>query len=120
MEEPKGLTSPGPQSQIYTLDETGSLVPPVRYGVVPARGSGIIDRAKVDREAGFRALDTLGKPEVESRSQEFQGRRLVRIDGGYLILNYMRYRDRDTSAAKRMRNFRDRQKTGMTFLMQAQ
>jgi hypothetical protein len=35
---------------------------------------------------------------------------MVRVNGGYLILNYMKYRDRDHTAAERMRRLRARKK----------
>ena len=54
------------------------------------------------------ALERLGSPEPGSRSSSFDGRRLIRIDGGYLVLNYMAYRDKDHTAAERMRRMRAR------------
>src|SRR3990167_7998881 len=85
------------------------MVPPGWYGFVPAAGIGIIRRALVtDLEAGMVALEQLGSPEPESRSQEFEGRRLVRVDGGYVALNYDKYRERDLSAADRQRRYRIR------------
>src|SRR3990167_5637693 len=83
------------------------MVPPGWYGFVPAAGIGIIRRALVtDLEAGMVALEQLGSPEPESRSQEFEGRRLVRVDGGYVALNYDKYRERDFSGADRQRRYR--------------
>jgi hypothetical protein len=34
----------------------------------------------------------------------------VRVEGGYLVLNYMRYRDRDYTAASRAKRYRERLK----------
>jgi len=110
MAEPHELLDPAPQIQVTSLDLTGWSVPPGWYGFVPAAGVGIIDRAKVDQEAGIAALEQLGSPEASSRSQDFDGRRLVRIDGGYIVLNYIKYRDKDATAAIRQRRFRERQK----------
>jgi len=35
---------------------------------------------------------------------------MIRIDGGFLILNYMKYRDRDYTGAERQRRYRERVK----------
>ena len=35
---------------------------------------------------------------------------MVRVDGGFVILNYMKYRDRDYTAAKRQKALRERRK----------
>jgi len=99
-----------PQIETRSLENTGWVVPAGWYGFVPAAGIGIIDRAKVPHEKGYAALEKLGSPESGSRSQEFEGRRLVRIDGGYLVLNYMKYRERDYTTAERSARYRARLK----------
>lgn len=108
MAEPVELQEAMPQIQVRSLDPTGWEVPPGWYGLAPAAGLGIIDRAKVEREAGLLALEQLGSPEQASRSQEFDGRRLVRVDGGYIVLNYMKYRERDYTSAERSKRYRMR------------
>lgn len=108
MAEPFEVITPAAQIEVRSLDLTGWLVPPEWYGIVPAAGIGIIARAQVDRELGLRALEQLGSPEVGSRSKEFDGRRLVRINGGYIVLNYFKYRDRDYTTAERSRRYRER------------
>ena len=42
-------------------------------------------------------------------STAYDGRRLVRIDGGFIVLNFAVYREKDHSAAKRQREYRERQ-----------
>ncbi len=108
MAEPQEFTDPVPQINVRNLDYTGWEAPPGWYGFVPAAGIGIIARAKVEKEAGLTALEMLGKPEDTSRSQDFDGRRLIRMDGGYVVLNYMKYRDRDYTTAERSRRYRER------------
>jgi len=108
MAEPVELTSPTEQIEVNSLNATGWVVPPGWYGFVPAAGVGIINRAGVDQAAGLVALERLGSPEQSSRSPEFEGRRLVRVDGGYLVLNYMKYRERDYTSAERQRRYRER------------
>lgn len=68
--------------------------------MIEAAGIGIITRSGVEREPGMVALETLGKPEAESRSTEYEGRRLVRVDGGYVALNYMHYREKDNPRSR--------------------
>jgi hypothetical protein len=108
MAEPREYLVHLPQLKVDSLQETGWQVPPGWYGFVPAAGKGIIHRARVDPVAGMDALVLLGSPEETSRSQDFDGRRLVRIDGGYLVLNYMKYRERDYTSAERSRRYRER------------
>ena len=108
MAEPFETHTPLPQIAIDSLELTGWSVPPGWYGFVPAASVGIIHRAKVSEAAGLQALQRLGSPEDTSRSKDFDGRRLVRVDGGFIVLNFMKYRDRDYSAAERQRRYRKR------------
>jgi hypothetical protein len=110
MAEPYEVTDSVRQLQVDSLETTGFMVPPGWYGLVRAAGLGIVNRAGVQRDQGLEALRRLGSPELESRSQEFDGRRMVRVNGGYLILNYMKYRDKDHTAAERQRRLRERRK----------
>lgn len=110
MAEPFELTESQPQLQIRSLEQTGWRVPPGWYGFVAAAGIGILHRARVPDELGYRALEQLGSPEYSSRTPDFDGRRLVRIDGGFIVLNYMKYRDRDYTAATRSARYRQRLK----------
>lgn len=110
MAEPREYTEPVPQIKVGELEWTGFEAPPGWYGYVPAASFGIINRAGVDREAGMEALRRLGEPEAESRSKEFGGRRMIRMDGGFIILNYMKYRDKDHTAAERQRRLRERKR----------
>ncbi len=54
------------------------------------------------------ALERLGEPESESRSPEFEGRRMVRVNGGWIILNFDKYRKKDHTAAERSKRYRER------------
>jgi hypothetical protein len=108
MAKPHELVDPAPQLEVRSLAETGWTVPAGWYGFVAAAGIGIINAAGVEREAGLVALEQLGAPEADSRSRAFDGRRLVRVDGGFLVLNFMCYRDKDHTAADRARRYRER------------
>lgn len=109
MARPKQLLEEAHQIEVRTLNRTGFVVPPGWYGFIEAAGPGIVRRAGMEEEAGLAALERLGCPEMESRSSTFDGRRLVRIDGGYLALNFQKYRDKDHTAAIRARRHRKKQ-----------
>ncbi len=122
MAEPIFTDKPMPQLNVRNLDETGWSVPPSGdrpYGFVAAAGVGIVRHAIVsntesDIEEALSALEKLGEPEQSSRTPDFDGRRLVRVDGGYVILNYGKYRERDYTAAERQQRYRDKQKKTKT------
>lgn len=107
---PYEATEPMPQYEVRSLTKTKFMVPPGWYGFVGAAGGGIVRRAMVEMEAGYAALEKLGSPDPESRSSAHEGRRLVRVDGGYIVLNYIQYRDRDHTAKERQQRFRDRKR----------
>lgn len=108
MAELRELRAPTPQLELTSLRETGWMVPAGWYGIAAAASTGIIARTGISLEAGMTALEKMGSGEAESRSQDFDGRRLVRINGGFVVLNYMRYREKDYSAAERMARYRAR------------
>src|ERR1700676_2820964 len=110
MAEPRELTEPSPQIAIGKIEYTGWSVPIGWYGFVPAASVGIIARAQVEQAVGMAALERLASPEPQSRSKAFDGRLLVRVDGGFIVLNFMEYRDRDYTAAIRAARYRDRKK----------
>lgn len=103
------LREPSPQLEVRSLNETGYMVPPGWYGLVPSAGPGIVRLDGFpDTEVGITALERLCAPDPESRSRDHDGRRMARIDGGYLILNYIKHRDKDHTAADRQRRFKAR------------
>jgi hypothetical protein len=108
MAVPKEFKTPSPQIAVDSLEHTGWVVPPGKYGFVSAAGPGIVHQALVDRPAGMAALKMLGEPDTESRSQAFDGRRLIRVDHGFIVLNYQRFRDNDGTAAERNARYRER------------
>ena len=110
MAMPFELQNAMPQLEVRTLAETGWIVPVGWYGLVEASGKGIVQRDGMAVEAGLAALEQLCAPDPDSRSRDFDGRRMARVDRGYLILNYFNYRDKDYTAADRMRRLRARRK----------
>ena len=61
-----------------------------------------------------KALRTLESPDPDDRSGVDNGKRMIRVQGGYRIVNYLHYRHRDESATMRMQNKRERDKLGIT------
>lgn len=114
MAEPFELTEPAEALQVRAIEPSGFTVPAGWYGFVRAAGIGIVNRALLDQETGMAALERLGNPDPESRSEDYDGRRLVRINGGFIVLNYFRYRDRDHTAAERQRRMRERRRNAVT------
>jgi hypothetical protein len=111
MAEPTVFDEPQAAIEVRSLKKTGFVVPAGCYGIVRAAGIGIIRRAGLnDTEQGIKALERLASPEDDSRSREWDGRRLVRVNGGFCVLNFDRYRKRDATAAERMKRYRDKQK----------
>jgi hypothetical protein len=83
-------------------------------GLVRATAPGISNEARVPIEKTRQVLALLEAPDSESRTPDNEGRRIERIDGGYLILNYPRYRDmrdeekRREQGRKRAQAYRNR------------
>jgi hypothetical protein len=80
-----------------------------KNGVVEASIPGLADLARVSLEDCERALANLHKPDKYSRSKDHDGRRIETIDGGWLVLNRAKYRDKMSADDKRERD-RDRQR----------
>lgn len=110
MAQPYEAKEPMHQLEVDSLKPTGFVVPAGWYGFIGAAGPGIIRRASVEDGPGLEALRSLGSADAQSRSHDFEGRRLIRVDGGYLVLNFMRYRDKDHTAKERQRRLRERKK----------
>ena len=81
-------------------------------GIVRASVSGLAHIARVNKESCLRALEVLSSPDSDSRSPEFEGRRITKVDGGWIILNHTKYRnarnadERKSYMAKYMREYR--------------
>lgn len=103
---PYEVREPEEQLSVTTMKPTGWFVPPGWYGKAEAAGVGIVRLAGVDRERGLAALAKMGEPEEESRSREYEGRRVVRVNGGFIVLNFMAYREKDHGSAERQRRYR--------------
>lgn len=108
MARPKEITEPLDQYDVYKLEKTGFVVPPGKYGLINASGQGIVRMSGLAYEPGMEALARLGDEDAESRTADFGGRRLVRVSGGYIALNFQKYRDKDSTNALRQERYRER------------
>ena len=77
-------------------------------GFVRAAASAIAREAGIPADVARRALELFSSPDDESRTPDNQGKRIEKVDGGYRVLNYEKYRERDYTAAERMRRKRER------------
>ena len=80
-----------------------------KRGDVEASIPGLADLARVSIEDCERAIHNLQKPDKYSRSQDHGGRRIETIDGGWLVLNHAKYRDKMSEDDRRERD-RERQR----------
>ena len=61
-------------------------------GIVSASIPGLASVANVSVEAAEKAVNHLLSPDEYSRTKDFEGRRIESVDGGWMILNYVKYR----------------------------
>ena len=83
-------------------------------GVVEGSVPGLARVANVTVEEMRHALTILTSPDPDSRTPDHEGRRVEPIEGGWLILNYTKYREKagakESSRAPYMRNYRRRKR----------
>ena len=116
MARPHELTETVQVIEVDSLDPAGWAIPPGWYGIVEAAGLGIVNRSGLNPVGGMMALRELCGPDPESRSQDWEGRRMGRVDGGYIVLNYDRYRTKDHTAAERSRRYRAKMRNSVATL----
>lgn len=110
---PYYLPEPAEELETENTTKTGFVIPPGWYGLVRASSWGIIGRTwphgkpEVPIEELMKEIKELSMPDPWSRSDDFEGRRMVRIDGGFLILNFAKYREMDRTGAERARRYRE-------------
>jgi hypothetical protein len=63
-------------------------------GVVEGAVPGLAHIARVELDECQRALHKLQQPDPYSRTQDFDGRRIEVVEGGWRILNYVYYREK--------------------------
>ncbi len=82
-------------------------------GFVRAAASAIAREAGIPADVARRALDLFQSADDESRTPDNQGKRIERVDGGYRVLNYEKYRERDYTNAERQKRWRESQKSNV-------
>lgn len=86
-----------------------------RNGYVGASVGGLAAQARVSKEKTEEALAKFLAPDPDSRSKEFEGRRIEVADRGWHILNYERFRDmRDEEARKEYERNRKKEQRAAT------
>lgn len=91
-----------------------------RDGVVEASLPGLADRARLTRDQVVAGLGKLQAPDPDSRSPVAEGRRIEKVDGGWALINFEYYRDKQSAddlrakAAARQRRKREREKSAGT------
>lgn len=63
-------------------------------GIVDASMSGLAVMARLPVETCKKAIAKLSNPDSDSRTPEKEGRRIEKVDGGWRIINYVKYRNR--------------------------
>ena len=87
------------------------------YGEVSGSIPGLAHIANISEEGCRRAITKLESPDPDSRTPDFEGRRIERIEGGWHILNYELYRKKLSADERReykrikQAEYRKRQKT---------
>ena len=85
-----------------------------KHGEIQAAIPGLARLAGVTIEDCQKAIDRFMSPDPHSRTSDFEGRRLEKIDGGWALLNHAKYRrmasdiDRKEQATERKRRQRER------------
>lgn len=79
-----------------------------RDGVAEGSIPGIADMARVSVEDAKIAIAELESPDEHSRTTDFEGRRIEKVEGGWQILNHAKYREK-MSADERREYFRRKQ-----------
>ncbi len=64
-------------------------------GFVSTSVPGLIRASNISKEDFESGIKTLESPDPYSRTQDNEGRRIEKIEGGWVILNYPKYRERE-------------------------
>ena len=87
-----------------------------QYHTINASLPGLADAARITIKECEEALKVLSEPDPHSRTKEFSGRRIESCDGGWLILNGEKYRNKMSADERReykrikQRGYRKQQK----------
>jgi len=87
-----------------------------RWHIVNASLPGLADSARITIPQCQKALEVLASPDPHSRTKDHEGRRIEECDGGWVILNGEKYRNKMSLDERReyqrikQQEYRDRQK----------
>ena len=62
-------------------------------GYVKASRGGLAHTARLTPQEFKVSIDKLESPDLDSQDQDYAGRRVEKVDGGWLVLNYKKYRE---------------------------
>ena len=86
---------------LFLADKDGKV-----EGSIP----GLAQVAHVPVDACEAAIEKFKAPDRYSRTKEYEGRRIIEIENGWLVLNHGKFRERAKSRAKYYQEWRDRKK----------
>lgn len=75
-----------------------------QHGRVWGSAPGIARRAGINLDEAEAALTSFLSPDRHSRTADFDGRRIEKIDGGWRLLNYGKYREMRDAESRREQN----------------
>lgn len=87
-----------------------------KHGIVYASVPGLADAARVGLEHCQDALLRLAAPDKWSRSKEEDGKRIIEVDGGWMLINHAKYKrikdadERRAYVAEKVAEYRAKQK----------
>jgi hypothetical protein len=70
-------------------------------GYVPAALPGLANAARVSIAECEAAVAKLEAPDQYSRTPDYDGRRIKKVEGGWIVLNHQKFRERGTSDMQR-------------------
>lgn len=79
-------------------------------GKVEGSIPGLANVANVTISECSEAIEILSTPDLYSRTKDFEGRRIHKIEGGWQIYNLKRFREKAKSRAAYMRDYREKKK----------
>ena len=89
-----------------------------RNGIVEGAVPGIANAAVVTVEQCREAMEVLLGPDPDSRTTDFDGRRIEKIDGGWRVLNHSKHREKlgmsATGNAARVARYRSKRRENVT------
>jgi len=72
-----------------------------KNGVVEGSVPGLADMARLSIAETIKALKVLSDPDEYSRTQQYEGRRIEPVDGGWIVLNHGKWRDKMNADERR-------------------